>query len=248
MGLSIAYAGTARPDLLDSISPIIVDSENSTELQAIASLAIGMIFCGSCDQDAAESITQILLEKEEKDLEHPFTRIFALGLGLLFLGKQNVVDTSVEVIKSMLPNKNMAEFVCLVMETCAYAGSGNVLHIQKLLHICAEHKIDEKESIHQIAAVIGVALIAFSEDIGEEMALRTMNHFLQYGEPIIKRTVPLAIGLLRISNPEVMVMDQLTKLSYDSDKKVAMSSCLALGLIGAGTNNSRVSGSLRDLA
>lgn len=181
-------------------------------------------------------------------MEHPFTRIFALGLGLLFLGKQNVVDTSVEVIKSMLPNKNMAEFVCLVMETCAYAGSGNVLHIQKLLHICAEHKIDEKESIHQIAAVIGVALIAFSEDIGEEMALRTMNHFLQYGEPIIKRTVPLAIGLLRISNPEVMVMDQLTKLSYDSDKKVAMSSCLALGLIGAGTNNSRVSGSLRDLA
>ena len=80
------------------------------------------------------------------------------------------------------------------------------------------------------------------------MALRTMNHFLQYGEPTIKRTVPLAIGLLRISNPEVMVMDQLTKLSYDSDKKVAMSSCLALGLIGAGTNNSRVSGSLRDLA
>jgi len=178
MGLSIAYAGTARPDLLDSISPIIVDSENSTELQAIASLAIGMIFCGSCDQDAAESITQILLEKEEKDLEHPFTRIFALGLGLLFLGKQNVVDTSVEVIKSMLPNKNMAEFVCLVMETCAYAGSGNVLQIQKLLHICAEHKTDEKESIHQIAAVLGISLIAFSEEIGEEMALRTMNHLL----------------------------------------------------------------------
>jgi len=45
-----------------------------------------------------------------------------------------------------------------------------------------------------------------------------------------------------------MIMDQLTKLSYDSDKKVAMSSCLALGLIGAGTNNSRVSGALRDLA
>jgi len=78
----------------------------------------------------------------------------------------------------MLPNKNMADFVCLVMETCAYAGSGNVLSIQKLLHLCAEHKQDEQESIHQIAAVLGVALIAFGEDIGEEMALRTMNHFL----------------------------------------------------------------------
>jgi len=26
------------------------------------------------------------MEKEEKDLEHPFTRIFALGLGLLYIG------------------------------------------------------------------------------------------------------------------------------------------------------------------
>ena len=49
MGLSLAYAGSNRPDLLELISPMIVDSENSTELQAIASLSIGMIFCGSCD-------------------------------------------------------------------------------------------------------------------------------------------------------------------------------------------------------
>jgi 26S proteasome regulatory subunit N1 len=89
-----------------------------------------------------------LLEKQEKDLEHSFTRIFALGLGLLFLGQQALVETSIEVIKSMLPHKNMAEFVSLVMETCAYAGSGNVLMIQKLLHLCAEHKEDEKESTH----------------------------------------------------------------------------------------------------
>jgi 26S proteasome regulatory subunit N1 len=86
-GLSLAYAGSCRADLLELISPIICDTTNSVELQAIASLAIGIIFCGSCEQDAVESITQILLEKEEKDLEHSFTRIFALALGLLFLGK-----------------------------------------------------------------------------------------------------------------------------------------------------------------
>ena len=148
IGLSIAYAGSARNDLLEIISPLIVDSDNSVELQAFASLAIGLIYCGTCDNDAVESITQILLEKEEKDLEHPFTRIFALALGLLFLGKQNLVETSIEVIKAMLPHKAVAELVALVMETCAYAGSGNVLNIQKLLHVCAEHKEDEKESMH----------------------------------------------------------------------------------------------------
>ena len=148
----------------------------------------------------------------------------------------------------MLPHKNMAEFVALVLETCAYAGSGNVLNIQKLLHLCAEHKDDEKESIHQIAAVLGVALISFGEDIGQEMCMRTMHHLLQYGEPIIRRTVPLAMGLLRISNPEVQTMDLLNKLAYDSDKSVSKSAILALGLIGAGSNNSRLSGNLRYLA
>jgi hypothetical protein len=36
------------------------------------------------------------MEKEEKDLENPFTRIFALGLGLLFLGKQDLADATIE--------------------------------------------------------------------------------------------------------------------------------------------------------
>ena len=44
------------------------------------------------------------MEKEEKDLEHPFTRIFALGLGLLFLGQQELADAIIRVAKT-LPNK-----------------------------------------------------------------------------------------------------------------------------------------------
>jgi 26S proteasome regulatory subunit N1 len=43
-------------------------------------------------------------------------------------------------------------------------------------------------------------------------------------------------------------MDLLNKLAYDSDKSVSKSAILALGLIGAGTNNSRLSGNLRYLA
>lgn len=75
-----------------------------------------------------------------------------------------------------------------------------------------------------------------------------MHHLLQYGEPIIRRTVPLALGLLRVSHPEVQTMDLLNKLAYDSDKQVSMSAIFSLGLIGAGTNNSRLSGNLRYLA
>jgi len=75
-----------------------------------------------------------------------------------------------------------------------------------------------------------------------------MNHLLQYGEPSIRRTVPLAMGLLRVSSPDMNTMDLLNKLAYDSDADVSMSAIFALGLIGAGTNNSKLAGNLRYLA
>jgi 26S proteasome regulatory subunit N1 len=88
-----------------------------------------------------------------------------------------LADAILQVAQTM-PSKPYADFLSLVVETCAYAGSGNVLKIQKMLHLCAEHKKEEKESLNQIAAVLGVALIAFGEDIGQDMCLRTMNHLL----------------------------------------------------------------------
>ena len=80
-----------------------LDTDNSTTLQAVAALAIGLIYVGTCDEDAANSILQTLMEKEESELENPFMRIFALGLGLLFLGQQSAADASMEVCK-MIPN------------------------------------------------------------------------------------------------------------------------------------------------
>lgn len=56
MGLSFTYAGTARIDLLENITPIILDPDNSTTVQAVAALAIGLIYVGTCDEDAANTI------------------------------------------------------------------------------------------------------------------------------------------------------------------------------------------------
>lgn len=160
-----------------------------------------------------------------------------------------------------------------MVEVCAFAGTGNVLRVQRLLHICSEHhepqeKEDRKESkessgkkeesassatagstsagavqadlsSQQAVAVIGLALIGMGEDIGAEMAFRTLGHLLRYGEPCIRRAVPLALGLISVSNPRLNVLDTLSKFSHDSDSEVALNSILALGLVGAGTNNAR---------
>lgn len=87
----------------------------------------------------------------------------------------------------------------------AYAGTGNVLKIQHLLHICSEHyepftaessssdkdKSKDKEpkdkeekekdlSQCQAVAVLGIALIALGEDIGSEMAFRSFGNLVSF--------------------------------------------------------------------
>jgi len=122
-----------------------------------------------------------------------------------------------------------------------------VLHVQKMFHCCSEH-LEEAESFHQAAAVVGLALISMGEDVGADMSVRALDHILQYGELTLRRAVPLALGLLHISNPKVTVIDTLSKLSHDADQDVALGAIFSMGIIGAGTNNARLAGLLRQLA
>lgn len=86
------------------------------------------------------------------------------------------------------------------------------------------------------------------EDIGSEMAFRTFGHLLRYCEPVIRRAVPLALGLISVSNPKLSILDTLSKFSHDSDAEVAHNAIFAMGLVGAGTNNARLAAMLRQLA
>lgn len=70
---------------------------------------------------------------------------------------------------------------------------------------------------------------------------------MHYGEPVIRRTVPLALGILSASNPVLTIMDTLSRYSHDNDLQVAMSAIFAMGLVGAGTNNARLAQMLRQL-
>ena len=67
----------------------------------------------------------------------------------------------------------------VTVETCAYAGTGNVEQMQALLQICSAHIEDEKNAMHQAVAVIGLALVSFGEEIGSTMVLRSFDHIMQ---------------------------------------------------------------------
>jgi 26S proteasome regulatory subunit N1 len=49
-------------------------------------------------------------------------------------------------------------------------------------------------------------MVAMAEELGLEMAIRSLEHLLQYGEQNIRQAVPLALALLCISNPKVFIL------------------------------------------
>ena len=69
-----------------------------------------------------------------------------------------------------------------------------------------------------------------------------------YGEPQIRKAVPLALGLISASKPQLPIIDALSKYSHDQDLDVALNAIFAMGLVGAGTNNARLAQMLRQLA
>ncbi|KAG0934931.1 hypothetical protein G6F32_010573 [Rhizopus arrhizus] len=237
----------ARTEVADLLLPIVSDTALSMELSSMAALSLGIVFVGSCDGDITSTILQTMMEREDQYLKESWSRFMALGLSLLYLGKQDASEATLETLKAIEhPLGKQAE---VLVEALSYAGTGNVLKVQKMLHMCNDHLDKETEDdTFQGFATLGVALIAMGEEVGSEMSLRTFNHLMHYGEPVIRKTVPLVYGLLCASNPQVTILDTLSKYSHDNDSEVAISAIFAMGLVGAGTNNARLAQMLRQLA
>ncbi len=90
MGLGMAYAGSHREDILDSLQSHISDDSTTMELASLTALSLGFIFVGSGNGDLTGTILQTLMERaerEDKGLDEKWGKFFALGLGLLYLGK-----------------------------------------------------------------------------------------------------------------------------------------------------------------
>ncbi|KAL1874783.1 hypothetical protein VTK73DRAFT_137 [Phialemonium thermophilum] len=256
MGLGIAYAGSCRAELAEILVPIITDTTQDMQISAMAALAGGLVFVGSGSAESSESdicsaIVTTLLDPERSDqLTNKWSRFLALGLGLLFFGRQEEVDVILETLKAV--EHPMAKPTAVLAEICAWAGTGAVLKIQELLHLCNEHleEPDEKkgDELLQAYAVLGIALIAMGEDVGQDMVQRHFGHLMHYGEANIRRAVPLAMGLVSPSNPQMKIYDTLSRYSHDNDNDVAINAIFAMGLLGAGTNNARLAQLLRQLA
>jgi len=268
LGLGFAHCGKESEECKEELEGHL-SADQPPIVRAASAIALGMIFVGSQNDEIMVQIFELLSEMEAEELENDsFSLFYALCLGLLYFQSEEEYETCLEVL-SVVEEKapKLYKTICVMVEACAFAGTGNVLQIQKLLNVCGEHpdkpekKDNEEEENeedkeeeppaetiwHQAFAVIGLAVVSMGERYGNTMLSRVMNHLVQYGEPSVKRAIPLCVALSSVSNPQIQITDLLSKLSHDNDLQTVNGAILGLGLVSAGTNNSRVASMLRNL-
>eukprot|EP00744_Colponema_vietnamica_P002388 GILI01003759.1.p1 GENE.GILI01003759.1~~GILI01003759.1.p1 ORF type:complete len:814 (+),score=269.78 GILI01003759.1:102-2444(+) len=270
LGLGYAYAGTNKADIKEALMPLVADGDQPTDVQAFAAYAMALVFPGTCDEDISEAIVSSLMEKSDQQLTDVTIRYMILALGCLFLSTQEKADTLIEATQALSPI--VQKYAEIVVGSCAYAGSGNVMQIQKLFSIIAEQADDDddeeeakkpeeetdaveaKPLNHKAVAVLGISLIAMGERLGTDMCKRSLIHILmadhvKKGDTFSGRAaLPLAYALLSPSEPNMQIIEILHKLSHDGDVHTATNAILAMGVVSAGSGNARVASMLRGLS
>ncbi|CAF1573539.1 unnamed protein product [Didymodactylos carnosus] len=159
VGLGLAYAGRNRKDVVNLISNALKIDTPSMELFAFACLSIGVISVGSCKKKIIRTFLTLLVKRSKQELNGKFGKFIALAIGLLFLGKSDAVE---EVLKWLeVFYEPWRSFARILVECCAYSGTGNVLKIQQMLHICSEYLEQSSEN---------------NDNENDEMVLPNSNH------------------------------------------------------------------------
>ena len=89
-------------ELQELLVPLVTDTDVKIDVAGFAALSLGLVFTSTCNGDAIEAIIQALMMRGELELSSPFAKFLALGLGLLFLGRQEAVEATVEVMVCLL--------------------------------------------------------------------------------------------------------------------------------------------------
>lgn len=84
------------------LSLVVADSEVGTELFSLAALSLGAVFVGTGNNSVAETICNALIcERSDVLLRNTMTRFACLGLGLVFLGRQDCCEAILEACKAI---------------------------------------------------------------------------------------------------------------------------------------------------
>lgn len=206
------------------------------DVACFSAFCLGSVFCGSGDLEVSSVLIQVL--SESKNQSSPFLNLVYLGMGLLFFK-----NTDYSGIFETLENFDEVFPYCYIMiKSFAHFGSGNVEIINEIFGDYFEEDDNEhKNNTLRMFSILSVALLSSGDELFSKMAMRVLSSISLLEEEFMKSTTAIAMAFLSPSNPQLELVDLLIKFSNSSDSKVILNSIISLGVVGAGTNNTRIS-------
>ncbi|KAF7383393.1 hypothetical protein HZH66_012743 [Vespula vulgaris] len=247
IGLALVYVGTANSDIsyviLQKLLELTIEQLANTHYRFL-SLALGILYMSCRDViDTPSAALEVLPEPYRLACQTMLQICAYAGTGDVL-----IVQELLRICSEPVNGKESiyGTPITTPVASCCDHGKRVVSNPTTEDNQAKNKTPNSKEiGISQAIASLGVGVVGLGE--GKENS-RIFGQVGRYGPTQARRAVPLAMALSSLSNPEPALLDVLNKYSHDNDVDVAHNAILALGLVGAGSNNARLATMLRQLA
>ncbi|KAK2587152.1 hypothetical protein KPH14_002910 [Odynerus spinipes] len=243
IGLGLVHVGTANSEvsstLLQKLLEFTLEELSNTNYRFL-SLALGMVYMGCRDViDTPSAALEVLPEPYRLACQTMLQICAYAGTGDVL-----IVQELLRICSEPVNNSESIYGTPIATPVTSCCDHGKRSRNDEA-ETNNKNSNSKEIGMSQAIASLGVGVVGLSE--GKENS-RIFGQVGRYGPTQARRAVPLAMALSSLSNPDPALLDVLNKYSHDNDVDVAHNAILALGLVGAGSNNARLATMLRQLA
>lgn len=216
LGLGAAGMATGSQEVYEELrNRLYSDSAVAGEA---AGYAMGLVMLGTASQQAVDEMLQYAHETQHEKI----IRGLAIGLALLFYGKEEKSDPMIE---TLLGDKDpILRYGGVYTMALAYAGTGDNKAIRKLLHIAVS---DVNDDVRR-AAVTSLGFLLFRNPTQVPRIVQLLSESYN---PHVRYGATLALGIACASTGQDEAVDLLLPMAKDPVDFVRQGACIALALI-----------------
>ncbi|TBU12896.1 regulatory subunit of 26S proteasome [Hamiltosporidium tvaerminnensis] len=151
---------------------------------------------------------------------------------------ENILHSSDNFIEGENSFSFLPRPVQVIIKGCVFVGTGNTTLIESILSECISC-MDDKILI--ACSFISIALISMGDDLCVKMVFRLLTSSCLLESGYVKQMVNICLALLFPSTCDLDVIDFIGKQIHSPDEDIMLSAIGSLGVIGSGSNNSKIS-------
>ncbi|KAL6122722.1 hypothetical protein NUSPORA_00251 [Nucleospora cyclopteri] len=225
-GITLIYSGIhgrSKEEAYEKVFPLL--NHPSPNVACMAIYAIGVLFTGTGNKDILSICIEVYNELDAN--KSNFYNFAVLGISLIFYRRPDLAESE-EFL-------NLPKPIKIFSYGMIFVGAGKPNATEEIMNASfTGDAVPFDESLGLLAS----ALTAISDPIATEMVERLLFSSLMLNNPHIKNVVPLCLALLYPSTNKNNIVDFLER-SINS-REANITSLISLGIIGAGTNSSKI--------